>query len=226
MRVSAIIPAAGLGARFGEIKQFKILNDRPLWAYAIAPFIKSKLINEIILVVPRTYVNSIKSSKIFNVLSVDKNIKIVEGGSTRRDSVLRGVLETKKSNNIVCIHDAARPFIKESFISETIRSCIDFDGAIVAIPSTDTIKIINNEVVIKSLDRETVWRAQTPQTFQKDKLLNSFNIQSKIKITDESTMMELSGYSIKIIKGTPENFKITSKLDWELAKTKVSDKQR
>ena len=224
MRVSAIIPAAGLGARFGEIKQFKILNDRPLWAYAIAPFIKSKLINEIILVVPRAYVNRIKSSKIFNVLSVDKNIKIVEGGSTRRDSVLRGVLETKKSNNIVCIHDAARPFIKESFISETVRSCVDYDGAIVAIPSVDTIKIINDEVVIKSLDREIVWRAQTPQTFQKDKLLKSFKIQSKIKITDESTMMELSGYSIKIIKGDPENFKITSKLDWELAKNRVGDK--
>ena len=224
MRVSAIIPAAGLGARFGEIKQFKLLKGRPLWAYTIAPFIKSKLINEIILVVPSTYVNRIKSSKMFNALSVDKNIKIVEGGSTRRDSVLRGVLETKKNNNIVCIHDAARPFIKESFISETVRSCVDYDGAIVAIPSTDTIKIINNEVVIKSLDRETVWRAQTPQSFQKDKLLKSFKVQSKIKITDESTMMELSGYSIKIINGDIENFKITSRLDWELAKTKVRDK--
>ncbi len=224
MRVSAIIPAAGSGARFGEIKQFKLLKGRPLWAYTIAPFIKSKLINEIILVVPSTYVNRIKSSKMFNVLSVDKNIKIVEGGSTRRDSVLRGVLETKKNNNIVCIHDAARPFIKKSFISETVRSCVDYDGAIVAIPSTDTIKIINNEVVIKSLDRETVWRAQTPQSFQKDKLLKSFKVQSKIKITDESTMMELSGYSIKIIKGDIENFKITSRLDWELAKTKVRDK--
>ena len=224
MRVSAIIPAAGSGARFGEIKQFKLLKGRPLWAYTIAPFIKSKLINEIILVVPSTYVNRIKSSKMFNVLSVDKNIKIVEGGSTRRDSVLRGVLETKQNNNIVCIHDAARPFIKESFISKTVRSCVDYDGAIVAIPSTDTIKIINNEVVIKSLDRETVWRAQTPQSFQKDKLLKSFKVQSKIKITDESTMMELSGYSIKIINGDIENFKITSRLDWELAKTKVRDK--
>jgi len=224
LRVSAIIPAAGSGARFGEIKQFKLLKDRPLWAYTIAPFIKSKLINEIILVVPSTYVNRIKSSKIFNILSVDKNIKIVEGGNTRRDSVLRGVLETKKNNNIVCIHDAARPFIKESFISKTVRSCVDYDGAIVAIPSVDTIKIINDEVVIKSLDREIVWRAQTPQTFQKDKLLKSFKLQSKIKTTDESTMMELSGFSIKIIKGTPENFKITSRLDWELAKIKVRDK--
>ena len=200
------------------------MKDRPLWAYTIVPFIKSKLINEIILVVPGTYVNRIKSSKIFNILSVDKNIKIVEGGSTRRDSVLRGVLETKKNNNIVCIHDAARPFIKESFISKTVRSCVDYDGAIVAIPSVDTIKIINDKVVIKSLDREIVWRAQTPQTFQKDKLLKSFKLQSKIKTTDESTMMELSGFSIKIIKGTPENFKITSRLDWELAKIKVRDK--
>tara|TARA_B100001113_G_scaffold338903_1_gene321528 strand:+ start:87 stop:758 length:672 start_codon:yes stop_codon:yes gene_type:complete len=222
--VSAIIPAAGLGARFGEIKQFKLLNDRPLWAHSIAPFIKSKLINEIVLVVPRAYVNKIKSSKIFNVLSVDKNIKIVEGGSTRKDSVLNGVLETKKSNNIVCIHDAARPFLKESFINDTVSSCVDFDGAIVAIPSTDTIKIVNDGVVIKSLDREIVWRAQTPQTFRKDKLIKSFKVQSEIKITDESTMMELSGYSIKIIKGDPENIKITSRFDWELARTKVSDK--
>ena len=224
MSVSAIIPAAGLGFRFGEIKKFKLLNDRPLWAYTISPFIKSKLINEIILVVPNTYINKIKSSEIFNVLSVKKNIKIVEGGNTRKDSVFNGVVETKKSNNIVCIHDAARPFLKESFINDTVSSCDDFDGAIVAIPSTDTIKIVNNGVVIKSLDREIVWRAQTPQTFRKDKLIKSFKIRSEIKITDECTMMELSGYSIKIIKGDPENFKITNRLDWELAKTKVSDK--
>ena len=224
MSVSAIIPAAGSGLRFGEIKQFKLLGDKPLWAYTTAPFIKSKLINEIILVVPNSYINKIKSSEIFNVLSNKKNIKIVEGGSTRKDSVLNGVLETKKSNNIVCIHDAARPFLKESFINDTVSSCVDFDGAIVAIPSTDTIKIVNNGVVIKSLDREIVWRAQTPQTFQKDKLIKSFKVRSKIKITDECTMMELSGYSIKIIKGDSENFKITSRLDWELAKTKVRDK--
>lgn len=224
MSVSAIIPAAGSGFRFGEVKQFKLLNDKPLWAYTIMPFIKSKLINEIILVVPNSYINKIKSSEIFNVLSAKKIIKIVEGGSTRKDSVLNGVLETKKSNNIVCIHDAARPFLKESFINDTVSSCVDFDGAIVAIPSTDTIKIVNNGVVIKSLDREIVWRAQTPQTFRKDKLIKSFKVRSEIKITDECTMMELSGYSIKIIKGDPENFKITNRLDWELAKTKVSDK--
>jgi len=224
VKVSAIIPAAGSGSRFGEEKQFKILNGRPLWAYTLDPFIKSSLINEILFIVPETYINTVQSSESFIIASKKKEIKVIPGGPKRTDSVLNGLYSTKKKNGLVCIHDAARPFIRQSFITETVNSCKDFDGAVLAIPSVDTVKVVKDEIINKTIDRTIIWMAQTPQTFHRDKLLDAFKNNIKLHVTDESVLMELSGYSIKIINGDAENFKITNKLDWELAKIIVGRK--
>ena len=224
VKVSAIIPAAGSGSRFGEEKQFKILNGRPLWAYTLDPFIKSSLINEILFIVPETYINTVQSSESFIIASKKKEIKVIPGGPKRTDSVLNGLHSTKKTNGLVCIHDAARPFIRQSFITETVNSCKDFDGAVLAIPSVDTVKVVKDEIINKTIDRTIIWMAQTPQTFHRDKLLDAFKNNIKVHVTDESVLMELSGYSIKIINGDAENFKITNKLDWELAKIIVGRK--
>ena len=224
VKVSAIIPAAGSGSRFGEEKQFKILRGRPLWAYTLDPFIKSSLINEIVFIVPETYINTVQSSESFIIASKKKEIKVIPGGSKRTDSVLNGLYSTKKTNGLVCIHDAARPFIRQSFITETVNSCKDFDGAVLAIPSVDTVKVVKDEIINKTIDRTIIWMAQTPQTFHRDKLLDAFKNNIKVHVTDESVLMELSGYSIKIINGDAENFKITNKLDWELAKIIVGRK--
>ena len=224
VKVSAIIPAAGSGSRFGEEKQFKILRGRPLWAYTLDPFIKSSLINEIVFIVPETYINTVQSSESFIIASKKKEIKVISGGPKRTDSVLNGLYSTKKTNGLVCIHDAARPFIRQSFITETVNSCKDFDGAVLAIPSVDTVKVVKDEIINKTIDRTIIWMAQTPQTFHKDKLLDAFKNNINVYVTDESVLMELSGYSIKIINGDAENFKITNKLDWELAKIIVDRK--
>ena len=224
VKVSAIIPAAGSGSRFGEEKQFKILSGRPLWAYTLDPFIKSSLINEILFIVPETYINTVQSSESFIIASTKKEIKVVPGGPKRTDSVLNGLYSTKKTNGLVCIHDAARPFIRQSFITETVNSCKDFDGAVLAIPSVDTVKVVKDEIINKTIDRTIIWMAQTPQTFHRDKLLDAFKNNINVHMTDESVLMELSGYSIKIINGDAENFKITNKLDWELAKIIVGRK--
>ena len=224
VKVSAIIPAAGSGSRFGEEKQFKILSGRPLWAYTLDPFIKSSLINEILFIVPETYINTVQSSESFIIASKKKEIKVIPGGPKRTDSVLNGLYSTKKTNGLVCIHDAARPFIRQSFITETVNSCKDFDGAVLAIPSVDTVKVVKDEIINKTIDRTIIWMAQTPQTFHRDKLLDAFKNNINVHVTDESVLMELSGYSIKIINGDTENFKITNKLDWELAKIIVDRK--
>ena len=224
VKVSAIIPAAGSGSRFGEEKQFKILSGRPLWAYTLDPFIKSSLINEILFIVPETYINTVQFSESFITASKKKEIKVIPGGPKRTDSVLNGLYSTKKTNGLVCIHDAARPFIRQSFITETVNSCKDFDGAVLAIPSVDTVKVVKDEIINKTIDRTIIWMAQTPQTFHRDKLLDAFKNNINVHVTDESVLMELSGYSIKIINGDAENFKITNKLDWELAKIIVGRK--
>ena len=218
-KVSAIIPAAGTGSRFGEEKQFKVLKGNPLWTYTLKPFISSNLINELIFVLPEKSINNIRSSNNYKLISKKKDIKLVPGGAKRKDSVLNGLLSTKKTNDFVCIHDGARPLIKESLIDKAINGSMGFDGCILALPSTDTVKIVDDETIVhNTVDRNSVWMAQTPQVFRKDKLLKAYKEHSLVEVTDESALMELMGFSIKVINGDINNIKITSKLDLEIAK--------
>ena len=218
-KVSAIIPAAGSGTRFGEEKQFKVLNGKPLWSYTLQPFVKSKFIDEIILVLPEEFILNVKSSYDYSLFSKKKDLKLVSGGSRRKDSVLNGLLSTKETNEIVCIHDVARPLIKQSLIEKSINGCKNYDGCILALPSTDSVKVVNEYVVQETIDRNKVWLAQTPQVFWKNKLLKAYNQNSSVlEITDESTIMEMAGFSVKVIDGNINNFKITNKLDWKIFK--------
>ena len=218
IRVSAIIPGAGVGSRFGEKKQFKNLKGEPIWVHTLKPFILSSLIDEIIFVVEESSVSLIQKSDYFKRLIKEKEIKITKGGARRMDSVLNGIQLSKEVNNIVCIHDVARPFVKKSLINKTIEACENFDGAILAIPCVDTVKNVENKIIKRTLNRTKTWMAQTPQAFHKEKLLKAYNDNINVNVTDESTLMELSGASIKIIRGDDRNFKITKKIDWELAK--------
>ena len=154
-----------------------------------------------------------------------KEIKIAIGGARRMDSVLNGIQLSKKTNNVVCIHDVARPFVTKSLINKTIKACRKSDGAILANPSIDTVKNVENGIIKKTLNRNQIWMAQTPQTFYKDKLLKAYSDNINVNVTDESSLMELSGFSIKIINGEDSNFKITKKIDWELAKIIARNKK-
>ena len=217
-KVSAIILAAGSGSRFGEKKQFKELNGKPIWFYSLNTFIQSESVDELILVIPNDSLETLKQSQVFTSLNKTNNIKLVSGGESRKDSVFNGLKVVKKAIDIVCIHDAARPFIKTSYIKYSIDACSEFDGAIIAIPAVDTVKKADNQLIKNTIDRESLWMAQTPQTFKKDKLLYAIKNFSHLNITDESMLMEEANFKIKLIEGDQSNFKITNEIDWELAK--------
>jgi 2-C-methyl-D-erythritol 4-phosphate cytidylyltransferase len=220
-KVSAIILAAGSGSRFGEKKQFKELNGKPIWFYSLNTFIQSESVDELILVIPNDSLETLKQSQVFTSLNKTNNIKLVSGGESRKDSVFNGLKVVKKAIDIVCIHDAARPFIKASYIKHSVEACSEFDGAIIAIPSVDTVKKVDKQIIKNTIDRESLWMAQTPQTFKKDKLLYAIKNSSHLNITDESMLMEEANFKIKLIEGDHSNFKITNEIDWELAKVIV-----
>ena len=220
-KVSAIILAAGSGNRFGEKKQFKKLNEKPIWVYSLNIFSRSECVDELILVIPNDSLETLKKSQFFKSLNKENNIKLVSGGESRKDSVVNGLKAVNKANNIVCIHDAARPFIKTSYIEDSIDACSEFDGAIIAIPVVDTVKKADNKQIKNTIDRKSLWMAQTPQTFQKEKLLYAIKNFSHLNITDESMLMEEANFKIKLIEGDQSNFKITNEMDWELAKVIV-----
>ena len=214
MKVSAIIPAAGSGERFGEEKQFKLLSGRPLFFHTLKLFLQSDYIDEIIVAVPNANVDSTHRDVLS--MSAGKPVKVVAGGTRRQDSVKNGIDVSDSDSTLVCVHDAARPFVTEDLIQRSISACEFADGAIVGIPSKDTVKFSENGLVKETLDREKIWLAQTPQCFHKNKLLQALYYAETENLTgtDESALMEAMGFSIKLVEGNSNNFKITTKDDW------------
>ena len=214
MKVSAIIPAAGSGERFGEEKQFKLLSGRPLFFHTLKLFLQSDYIDEIIVAVPSANVDSTHRDVLS--MSAGKPVKVVAGGTRRQDSVKNGIDVSDSDSTLVCIHDAARPFVTEDLIQRSISACEFADGAVVGIPSKDTVKFSENGLVKETLDREKIWLAQTPQCFHKNKLLQALYYAETENLTgtDESALIEAMGFSIKLVDGDSNNFKITTKDDW------------
>ena len=217
MGISAIIPAAGQGKRFGKKKQLILINNKPLLFYTLIPFIKCDLINEIIIALPHEDIDFV--NKYLIELNYEKKINLIKGGQERQYSVLNAISQTNKNNDIICIHDAVRPFISLEILEKTIESCILNGAAIVAVPSVDTLKKIKKSYVVKTVSRETIWKAQTPQIFKRSILERSLSIaiKSNMNETDESSIVEKAGYKVSIVEGSPLNIKITSEEDWMIA---------
>ena len=217
---SAIITAAGSGRRFGEAKQFKTLHGKPLYQYSLDTFIKSRLFDEIILVIP----NSIQEKVQKEIKrKYSSQVSLVIGGPDRQDSVKNAIQNSNPNIDLVVIHDAARPFITTTLIERCIFACETSDGAIIAMQPHDTIKFSKNNIVEKTIDRSNIWMAQTPQAFNKHKILEAYSsrVSDDLIITDESSLMEKLGCKIIIVPGDEKNFKITTLDDWKRAEAEL-----
>ena len=144
---------------------------------------------------------------------------MVIGGLDRQDSVKNAIQNSNPKVDMVVIHDAARPFITKTLIEKCISACETSDGAIIAMQPHDTIKFSKDNVVEKTIDRSNIWMAQTPQAFNKQKILEAYSSREfdDLIITDESSLMEKLGYKIIIVPGDGKNFKITTLDDWKRA---------
>ena len=220
MGKSAIITAAGSGRRFGEAKQFKKLHGKPLYEYSLDTFIKSRLFDEVILVIPNNNQEKIKREI---KREYGSKVSLVIGGPNRQDSVKNAIQNSIPKIDLVVIHDAARPFITKSLIEKCISACNTSDGAIIAMQPHDTIKFSKNNIVEKTIDRSNIWMAQTPQAFNKQKILEAYSSREfdDLIITDESSLMEKLGYKIIIVPGDGKNFKITTLDDWKRAEAEL-----
>ncbi len=207
-KASAIILMAGNSTRYGnKNKNLETLNNQPVILYSINEFSKNKDIDEIIIVTKKEDIN-----KLSKILPEDKNIRITTGGKERRDSVYNGLKIAK--NDIVIIHDGARPNIKQSYINNCLKEMANYDGCTVGVKTKDTIKIVNkkNEVV-ETTERINTYQIQTPQVFKKDILLKLHETNRKENITDDCMLLEQAGYPVKVIDGDYSNLKITTKED-------------
>jgi 2-C-methyl-D-erythritol 4-phosphate cytidylyltransferase len=217
MKITAVIPAAGSGERFGGKKQFKIMGGRPLLFHTLKPFIDSELINEIVVVAPKNDVQQL-SRELKSMISV-KPVMVVAGGNTRQKSVFNGLKAASDSSELICVHDAVRPFVTKELIEKTVNACSEHDGVIVAQPSTDTIKKVMDNQILETLQREIIWRAQTPQVFSKSALQEALKMaeEENIQGTDEASLLERIGYQVGFVEGSSLNIKITTEEDWVFA---------
>jgi len=143
----------------------------------------------------------------------------VAGGSSRQISVHNGLAAVDESSEIICVHDAVRPFASKNLIEKAVTACKDHDGVIVALSSTDTIKRVMEDQILETIPREKIWRAQTPQVFSKAALQEALELAKSedIQGTDEAALLERIGYQIGFVEGSPMNIKITTEEDWVFA---------
>lgn len=217
MRVGSIIAGAGESVRFGGRKQFRSLDGEPLIFVTLRPFLECDLVDSVVLVVPEDAVGWTKQSVAKN--RWQKSVGVVAGGIQRQDSVRNGLGGVPDRCDVVVIHDAVRPFARVTWIEETVRLCEDYDGAIVAVEASDTLKRVQDGVILETVERQGVWQAQTPQAFRRERLVSAFGQADSEgwSVTDEAQLVERTGGRIAVVRGSPLNIKITSPEDWDLA---------
>ena len=223
MKVGAIIPAAGRGKRIGASvpKQFLEIQGRPLLHHTLTVFASCKLIDYVVLVMPRADVNEVGKDWMNKYKIVQE---VVVGGEQRQDSVYNGFNSLEKGTDIVVVHDGVRPFTTPQMITATVEAAQQYGAAITAIPVSDTVKQAADGFVKQTVSRDGLWRVQTPQAFQHGLLQQAFKKAKKDSYygTDEGSLVEYLGERVKIVPGSELNIKITRKEDLVLGESLLS----
>jgi 2-C-methyl-D-erythritol 4-phosphate cytidylyltransferase len=218
----AIVPAAGVGSRLGTglKKPFFPLMGKPLIVWALLALEGAEEIAEIIPVLKDSDME--RGAEFLKQYGLSKVRHIASGGHRRQDSVLSGLRLVADPSAVVLVHDGARPLLEHGLIKETLEALDGYDGAVAAVSCTDTIKEASAEgVVLRTLDRQVLWAAQTPQVFPFGRLMEAHEAAASkgYYSTDDSALVQWRGGRIRIVKGSTTNIKITTPEDIEVAET-------
>jgi 2-C-methyl-D-erythritol 4-phosphate cytidylyltransferase len=229
MFAGVVIVAAGKGTRMNmDInKQYVEVAGKPVLVRTLEAFQNCEVINEIILVVNEQDIIYCKQD-IIEKFGFSKVKSIVSGGTERQYSVYNGLKEISNSSEIVLIHDGARPFIRNEDIINSIDAAYEFGAAGVAVPVKDTIKICDSEGMIKETpDRKLMWAIQTPQAFKSPIIVEAYKkaIEDGFIGTDDCMLVERLGHKVKLVMGSYENIKITTKEDLVVAEAIIDQRE-
>ncbi|MBI5100566.1 MAG: 2-C-methyl-D-erythritol 4-phosphate cytidylyltransferase [Nitrospirae bacterium] len=217
--VVAIVPAAGMGRRFGEgtNKTLEILAGRPMMVWALEALESIAEVTEIIPVIKDG--DMALTADLVEEYHISKVRRIAPGGKERQNSVFHGLRLVDDRESIVIVHDGARPLIEPAVISGAIRQMEGCDGVVVGVPVKDTVKEARDGFVGKTLDRGALWSVQTPQIFYYDVLFRAYERAMKegFYSTDDSALVERYGGTIKIVQGSYTNIKVTTPEDLNIA---------
>jgi 2-C-methyl-D-erythritol 4-phosphate cytidylyltransferase len=224
--VGVILVAAGQGTRVGGApKQYRQLAGVPIVLRALRPFTAHREVAQVVLVLPPA--DAAQPPPFLRGLA-GPALRLVPGGAERGDSVLAGLAALEPVCSIALVHDAARPFVKADVIDAVIQEARAGSGAVAAVPITDTVKELagGGHRVLRTLPRERLWRAQTPQGFPRALLVEAYERarQDGVKATDDAALVERLGATVTVIPDSPRNFKITTAEDLAWAEAWVASR--
>lgn len=220
-KLAVIIPAAGSGSRMrSQIpKPFLKLRNKTILEHTIRSFATLDFVTQIIIATSKDREEEVES--ILGQFSNDvENLLVVGGGKERQNSISNALAAVLDNIKLVAVHDAVRPFISSELIKMCSDSAREYGGAIVAVRAKDTIKKVDGDLVIESTpDRSELWQAQTPQIFQKELLILAYETALKNNFigTDDASLVERVGGTVKVVEGDRRNLKITYPIDLKVA---------
>jgi 2-C-methyl-D-erythritol 4-phosphate cytidylyltransferase len=236
MKVVVIIPAAGLGTRMAPAtgtrgkktapsKQFTELGGTPILLHTLRKFAASPEVSEIYVALRKNEIAPFRARLEREAKDIlDKEVKVVEGGEHRQQSVANAIaVVSAAADDVVLVHDAVRPFVTAEIIRAVIQAAQKYGAAIAGLPAVDTVKQVERTaegaVITATLPRERVVMAQTPQGFHFNVIKRAFDEATVDGFvgTDEAALVERSGHPVAVVMGSPQNIKITTPADLELA---------
>ena len=215
MSVWAILAAAGHGDRLGldRPKAFAPLNERPLIAESLERLDASDWIEGIVVAAPPEWEEP--CILVAEEIAAGKVAETVTGGETRSESVRNALAQIPKGAAVVLVHDVARPLVTEEVIERVVTALEDgWDGAVPSLPVSDTVKRVEGEAVVETIDREGLVIVQTPQAFLVDVLRRA--VESGGEASDCAALVEAAGGRVRAVQGDPRLLKITDAADLEL----------
>jgi 2-C-methyl-D-erythritol 4-phosphate cytidylyltransferase len=222
-KFAVILPAAGKSSRFSMQKRkkpFVELKGRPVWVRAAEIFLSRDDVSQVLLVVSPDDMDWVKDK--FRANLAFMNIEIIEGGAERFESVQNALARVKTDVDFVAVHDAARPLMVKEWV-DTLFVQAEKSGAVIpAVPASDTLKRVGpDRTIVETVSREGLWRAQTPQVFRRQLLMDAFARRGSLQATDEAQLVENLGHPVTIVEGWPMNIKITTFADFKMAEALV-----
>lgn len=211
--VAAVLVAGGSGSRFGnnKPKQFLILNAYEMYIWPLSVLYKDGGIKHIVVTMPADFVVPGRR-RISQIFPGDK-IDVVTGGATRQNSVFLALdhLKAKDIYKYVLVHDAARPFLTAKVVSDTIHTVTTKGACTVGTPVSDTLKMVEDGLIIETVDRSNLYAVQTPQAAPFETLLTCHEQAQKlgVSVTDDAAILEHFGHKVLILPGQNNNIKIT-----------------
>ena len=217
--VGVVIVAGGTGSRvgMGELKQFRWVAGKPALLHSVQAFMSRADVAIVVVVLPKAYAAD-PPPWLFQC-DVDR-LLVSTGGTARHESVLNGLEDLPEDVVIAVVHDAARPLVTDATIDRVIAEARRGHGAIAALPVVDTLKEVDGDGrIIRTINRTSLWRAQTPQAFPRV-MLEQAHIAAQrdgITATDDAALLERLGLPVVVVRGSERALKITEESDFARA---------